>query len=93
MKHEPCLAIHMEKQPGWACKLGGRVSADLQGRSHSVSQVDGVSDMASAYKFCVGRFTKGTKASAHLDARHFGFSLHSTGAFQAATLVLVSLTE
>ena len=35
-----------------------------------------------------GRFRKGTMASVHLDARHFSFSLYTTGAFQAATLVL-----
>ena len=35
-----------------------------------------------------GGFSKGTMASAHLDARHFSFSLYTTGAFQAATLVL-----
>ena len=33
-------------------------------------------------------FRKGTMASALLDARHFGFSLYATGAFQAAVLVL-----
>ena len=31
---------------------------------------------------------KGTMASAHLDARHFSFYLYTTGAFEAATLVL-----
>ena len=31
---------------------------------------------------------KGTMASAHLDARHFSFSLYAAGAFQSATLVL-----
>ena len=35
-----------------------------------------------------GGFRKGTVASAHLDARHFSFSLYATGAFQAATLLL-----
>ena len=39
-------AIPMAKQLGWAHKLGGEVSGDLQGRSNGVSQVDGVSDMA-----------------------------------------------
>ena len=32
-----------------------------------------------------GRFRKGTMVSAHLDARYFGFSLYTTGDFQAAT--------
>ena len=35
-----------------------------------------------------GRFSKGTKTSACLDARNFSFSLYTTGAFQAATPVL-----
>ena len=35
-----------------------------------------------------GRFSKGTKTSACLDARNFSFSLYPTGAFQAANLVL-----
>ena len=38
--------------------------------------------------FAVGVFRKGTMASAQLDGRHFSFSLYTTGAFQAATLVL-----
>ena len=33
-------------------------------------------------------FRKGTMASAHLDARHFSFSLYTTGAFPAAAPVL-----
>ena len=33
-------------------------------------------------------FGKGTMASAHLDSRHFIFSLCATGTFQAVTLVL-----
>ena len=35
-----------------------------------------------------GMFSKGTMASAHLDARHFSFSLYATGAFQVAAPVL-----
>ena len=35
-----------------------------------------------------GGFRKEIMASAHLDARHFSFSLYVTGAFQAAILVL-----
>ena len=35
-----------------------------------------------------GGFRKGTMASARLDARHFSLSLYTTGAFQAAILVL-----
>ena len=47
--------------------------------------------MAQAYWLCKGvrgGFRKGTMASACLDARHFSFSLYTTGAFQAATLLL-----
>ena len=36
----------------------------------------------------VGGFSKGTMASAHLDARHFSFSMCVTGDFQTATQVL-----
>ena len=35
-----------------------------------------------------GGFRKGKMASAHVDARHFSFSLYATGALQGATLVL-----
>ena len=49
MKHETRPAIHMEKQLGWVRKLGG---AEFLGISKagqtSVSQFDGVSDMAPA---------------------------------------------
>ena len=38
--------------------------------------------------FVGGGFRIGTTASAHLDARHFSFSLYATGVFQAATPVL-----
>ena len=44
--------------------------------------------MVPAYQLWGGRFRKGTMASAHLDARHFSFSLYITGAFQDAILVL-----
>ena len=40
----------MEKQLGWH-----RVPGGLQGESHNVSQVDGVSDMAPSYWLCKGR--------------------------------------
>ena len=35
-----------------------------------------------------GRFSQGAMASARPDARHFSLSLHTTGDFQASTLVL-----
>ena len=85
MNHKPRPAIHLEKQLRWS-----RVSEDLQGGSSSVSQVDGVSNMALACWLhgSAGRgLIKGTMASACLDARHFSFSLYTTGAFQATTLV------
>ena len=49
VQHEPIPAIHMEKQLEWSQRRGEAVSGDVQGRSNSVSQVDGVSDMAPAY--------------------------------------------
>ena len=58
---------------------------DLQGRSSSIRQVDGVLIMASACRLCGsvgGWLRKGTMASAHLDARHFSLSQNATGAFQ-----------
>ena len=79
-----------------------RVSGDLRGEANSVSQVDGVSDMAPACWLClfVGkRFTTVTIAadclsvweklfpSTHLDATHFSSSLYASGAFQDATLL------
>ena len=55
MKLEPRPAIHMEKQLPWACKLDGAESLrDLQGKSNSVSQVDGVSDVAPVCQLCGG---------------------------------------
>ena len=91
MKHKPRPAIHMEKQLGWAHKLDGEESKGISRVEQTVSQADGVSDMALACWLCAsvwGGFRKGTMTSAHLDARHFSFSLYATGVFQAATLVL-----
>ena len=87
MKQEPRPAIHVEKQLTWACKLGG-ISGDLQGGPNSVSQVDGVSDMAPACGSVGEEFRKGTMASSCLDVRDFSFSQYAAGAFHAATLVL-----
>ena len=96
MKHEPRQAIYIEKPQltawvGWYVGWD-RISGDLQGGTNSVSQVDGVSDMAPACWLCEsveGGFRNGTMASAGLDARNFSFFLYSTDAFQAATMVLV----
>ena len=69
MKHEPRPAINTEKQLGWARKVGGMESGDLQDRANSVSQVVKVSDMVPICQPCgsvAGRTTKGTVASACL---------------------------
>ena len=107
MKHEPRPAIHMEKPllstwvgmlVGWRGGLG-----DLQSRANRVSQVDGVSNMASICQLygSVGEeFRKHTMDSVYLSvgrnwsltprrgARHFNSSLYITGAFQGVTLML-----
>ena len=36
MKHEPQPAIHMEKQLGWACKLGGAESLGISKEGQTV---------------------------------------------------------
>ena len=80
MQHEPTPAIHMEKQVGWV-----RVSGGLQSRSNSVSEVDGVSDMAPAYQlhgFMRRGPRRGTMASAYLDASHLSLSQHATLAME-----------
>ena len=62
----------MEKQLGWTPKLGGAKSPGiLLGSSNSVSQVDGVSDVAPAcglHGFAGGGLRKGTMASAQPNA-------------------------
>ena len=78
----------MEKQPGWAPKLGGAEPLGISKACQSVSQVDRISDMAPVTGSVEGGFLQGTMASARHDARHFSFSLYTIGAFQAATLVL-----
>ena len=56
MKHESRPAIHLEKQLGWAQKLGGAESLGISKAGQtSVSQFDGVSDMAPACWLCVWR--------------------------------------
>ena len=72
--------------------LGGAESLQIfGGRANSVSQMDGVSDMAPACWLCgsvVGGFRKGAMASALLNARHFISFPYATGTFQAGLLVL-----
>ena len=74
---------------GWAHKLGGIEALWIPKVGHSVlARLIGVSDMAPAYWLSGERLSKGTMAFAHLNSRHFCLSLYTTGAFQAATLVL-----
>ena len=88
MKHKPRPAINMEKQLGWACKLGGVEPLWITKVGHAV--------LARLMEYQIWHqpgsvrrgFRKGTMVSACLDARHFSFSLYTTGTFQAATLVL-----
>ena len=88
----------MDKAAWVGPKVGwGRVSGDRKGGSNSISQVDGVSDMAHPCWLCVSveggfrTFLSGRKLapSSHLNARHFSSFLYGTAAFRAATLVLV----
>ena len=81
-------AIHMEKQLGWASKLGGVESLGISKAGQTVLARWMGSQMWQLTGFWGGGFRKGTMASSHLDARHFSFSLYThSGAFQAATLV------
>ena len=88
MKHEPRTAINMEKQLGWACKLGG---TEPLGTSKVGQKV--LARLVEYQIWCpfVGSvgvsFRKGGMVSACLDARHFSFSLHTTVPL-AATPVL-----
>ena len=87
MKQEPRLVIRMGKQLGWAHKLGGTVSRDLQDGSMLARLMESQiwhPPVGSVGGGC----RRGTMASACLNARHFNFFLYTTGAFQAAALVL-----
>ena len=57
--------------------VGGVEPLDISKASRSYS--------TSLLAFCRGRFSTGTTASACLYARHFSFSLYTTGAFQPPT--------
>ena len=85
MKHEPRVAIHVEKQLGWARKLG---RVESLGISKAGQTVLARLMESPACWLCGGGLSKRTMASAHLDARHFSLSLNITGAFQATTPVL-----
>ena len=89
MKPEPRPAIHIEKKLVWGHKWGREESL-------GISKVDQIV-LARFMEFQIwpqltssveGGFRERTMASACLDARHFGFFLYVTGAFQAAILVL-----
>ena len=89
VKHEPTPAIHMGKQFGWTCKLGG---CESQGMSRVRRAVLARLMESQIWHQLAGsmrqRFRKATMASAHLDARHFSSSLYATVAFQAAAPLL-----
>ena len=89
MKHEARPTIHMEKQLGWAHKLGGVESLGSSNVGQTVlarlmeSQI--WHQLACSVR---GGFRKGKMSSACLDAKHFSSSPYATSAFQAATLVM-----
>ena len=88
MQLEPRPAIHMEKQLGWTQKICGAKSLGISKAGPIVLARLMESQIWHQLASCVGGgFTKGTMASAHLDAT-LQSSLYPTGAFQAATLVL-----
>ena len=79
----------MEKQLGRACKLGGAESLGIFKAGLRVLARLMESQIWHQLASSLGEgSSKRTMVSAHLDARHFSFSLYTTGAFQAATLVL-----
>ena len=79
----------MEKQLGWVHKLSGEESLGISKVGQTVLARLMESQVPHQFAIFVGGgFRKGTMASAHLDARHFSFSLCTTAAFQAATPVL-----
>ena len=83
-KPEPRPAIHMEKQLGWAHNLGG---AEFLGISKEGQPVLARLMESQIWHlltcFVGGGFRKGTVASAHLDDRHFSFSIYTSGVFYA----------
>ena len=79
----------MEKQLGWASKLGGLEPLWISKVGHTVLVRWVESQMwyqptSSGW----GGLSKGTMASACPDASHFSISLYTTGAFQAASPML-----
>ena len=89
MNDEPRPAICMEKQLGWAHRLGGVEFLEI----YKVGQIVFARLMESQIwhqlaSSVMGRFRKGRVTSDHLDARHFSSSLYATSSFQAATMLL-----
>ena len=78
----------MEKQLGWASKLGGQSLLGSPGWVTQLVRLMESQDMAPPYRFCGGRVQLREMASACPSARHFNLSLYTTGDLQAATLVL-----
>ena len=79
----------MEKQLGWAHKLGEIEPLGISKVGHTV--LAGLMESQIWHQptdSVGGRLSKRTMAFAHLDARHFSFSLYTTGAFPAATPML-----
>ena len=77
MKHKPRPAIPMEKQNGWAPKLGRVESLGLSKVGQTVLARSMESQIWHQPVGSVGGgFKKRTIASAHLDARDFCFSLY-----------------
>ena len=74
-----------------SCKLVGWILRDLHGQTHSVSPIDGVSDVAPACRLCgSARLSVWERAVPQLLpwCQTLSPSLYATGAFQAATRVL-----
>ena len=90
MKYEPRPAIHLEKQLGWAHKLGGAESLVISKAVQTVlarSMEPLIWHQLAGWGWG-GGFRKGTVASVHLDVRCYSFSQYATGTSQAATPVL-----
>ena len=89
MKHDPRPVIYMEKQLGWAHKLGGTESLGISNAGQTL--LARLMESQIWYQFASsvgGAFRKSTMTFARLDARYFSFSLYATGAFQDAYPVL-----
>ena len=79
MKHGPRPAFRIEKQLGGLIVGWDGVSGNLEGGSYCISQLMESQIWHQFTGSMRGRFSKGIMASAHLDARHFSFSLYITG--------------